>query len=1107
MPLDPFDPYGGLGAMLGLNNVAVANQQPRPPQPPPLTDEETSSILDKIGAAGLGGLSFVGGMLNKPGRAVRGLLGGAPREALNLIPFSDALGITKPEEEVRGTDLLRKAGLHNEDDPSFFSPTGLAGFGVDVLTDPLTYLSFGGHAVSKLGAAAKKVGMLPKTIAERAAGLTGEAADALAAKLGMESSQVAGKALGGHVGVGLPFGGNAATFDLAPLGRGLRNGLEALPGGQAVSGALGTVGKAAKDFYTSTIPPLFQGAVAGRTTAAGQDIARNITERTPETLAKARMEIMPLAQQSVDAGLGSLEGGAAIRQAAETGLGTDAARGIAGQGTDLLARDLGEKFNQGLPAHALAPQEIRAGEGAGQQLGMFPRQTAETPDQAFKNTKSLAPSTPQARIGAHTGLTTKSINEIAFSDLSAASRTDLDPLSRAELAKKNPVQQVQQTIMDKYLNGAGADKAVEDAEIALHSHKVASGGVVTDDEVVKNLTHAETQRAALRKQAQELAEMKVNGRSAEFHNHAMVDLANYHVKHNMDMMKSEELYRGLAKAAGPKGQDTMSVMDAINRFWNPSNTAGESITDAAGNFVGHTPPQGATIQMENALRKAGFQGSVLDAHIPAHVAEDIAGLGRMSSIKGTSEFGKLWDSVTNLTKAYQTFTPSTVIRNAAQDVYNKLVYGMHDPSFAAADPRRYTQPISDWMKIANGGTVEGLAAKLQHLGEVAGKTDAEAADHVRKLYTAWDVGREGFKRTAIKEGADVVGGGAVGKGIEQILPISQQRSPLSAYGKGLKEGSYTDLLGAAGVGGRTEDTFAPVKAMRSANNANDNIMRGSSFLAKLEQGNEPAQAFADVMKAHYDFGNMSEFERTYMRRLVPFYSWARQNIPAVISEIADNPGGKLATTIKGVERAKGEHAGLIPNYIREGVAAPIGAQDENGQQRYLSHLGLGFEDLGQLFGPGGPLGMLNPLIKAPIEQATGRQLFSGRDLRDLHSRIGDLTGQPLPTLENVAMNSPVGRTLSMLGTAADPRKSILDKTVNLATGARLQDVDVNASRMAALRDYLQENLRGPAFRHFDELSVRPEDLQMLSPQEMNLYRLYRGLGQKGKPVQQALNTL
>src|SRR5690606_20141832 len=77
---------------------------------PPLTPEEEESLLQRIMGASMGGLQFAAQTLDKPGAAVRGLLAGEPGQLLNLLPFSDTLGITDPSERVYGRDLLEQAG-------------------------------------------------------------------------------------------------------------------------------------------------------------------------------------------------------------------------------------------------------------------------------------------------------------------------------------------------------------------------------------------------------------------------------------------------------------------------------------------------------------------------------------------------------------------------------------------------------------------------------------------------------------------------------------------------------------------------------------------------------------------------------------------------------------------------------------------------------------------------------------------------------------------------------------------------------------------------------------------------------------------------------------
>lgn len=95
----------------------------------------------------LSALGYVGDSLAKPGRAVRGVLGGRPEEALAAIPFSDALGLTDQSNAVSGHDLVSRLGLGD-------GPLGsVAGFAADIATDPLTYLGAGlaKHAASNMG--------------------------------------------------------------------------------------------------------------------------------------------------------------------------------------------------------------------------------------------------------------------------------------------------------------------------------------------------------------------------------------------------------------------------------------------------------------------------------------------------------------------------------------------------------------------------------------------------------------------------------------------------------------------------------------------------------------------------------------------------------------------------------------------------------------------------------------------------------------------------------------------------------------------------------------------------------------------------------------------
>ncbi len=83
----------------------------------------------------LDALEWAGDTLDKPGRAVRGLLGGRPEELLATVPFSDSLGFTNKANRVSGQDLT---GL---DDGSLLSTIG--NIGAEVALDPLMFAGAG----------------------------------------------------------------------------------------------------------------------------------------------------------------------------------------------------------------------------------------------------------------------------------------------------------------------------------------------------------------------------------------------------------------------------------------------------------------------------------------------------------------------------------------------------------------------------------------------------------------------------------------------------------------------------------------------------------------------------------------------------------------------------------------------------------------------------------------------------------------------------------------------------------------------------------------------------------------------------------------------------
>lgn len=193
------------------------------------------------------------------------------------------------------------------------------------------------------------------------------------------------------------------------------------------------------------------------------------------------------------------------------------------------------------------------------------------------------------------------------------------------------------------------------------------------------------------------------------------------------------------------------------------------------------------------------------------------------------------------------------------------------------------------------------------------------------------------------------------------------------------------------------------KAKRAANIVGDKretFMRRAHFLGALQQEAKSAKtleeaaekAAARVRKWKVDYGDFTDLERNVMKRAIPFYSWMRKNIPLQIEAMAMRPG-RVSAIPKGqaaIQRILGTDEGGYANFgdldtmskwLQE--MAPIRLRGEGeGKNALYWNAPLPFGDIGK-YTEGGQQGILRelvsgitPIAKAPIELATGRNLYT-----------------------------------------------------------------------------------------------------------------------------------
>ena len=303
--------------------------------------------------------------------------------------------------------------------------------------------------------------------------------------------------------------------------------------------------------------------------------------------------------------------------------------------------------------------------------------------------------------------------------------------------------------------------------------------------------------------------------------------------------------------------------------------------------------------------------------------------------KHTNAIMNLFDKTNNLFKKFSVLTPGFHLRNYTGNTLNSYLSGMplsQIPVYQAKAAKVLNSMDSIKDKIAKGITLSADEESNWKL--------------IKQFYDG------GFAKA--------------GTAVRDLEKLEQ----------GLKVGSKLDFPGQLSM--KANEAMDAMGRMSLLMYANDDLARGGKYLKRLG-AEDPIQA---VKYALMDPSNMSDFEVNTMKRLIPFYTFTKQNLMFQATNLGKNVG-KYKRVMKAIEDM---YADLDENayydYQKSNMQIPIlGGTDDEGNQLFLK-TNLPISDLGEfLSDPTGRLASsLTPIIKTPIEAKTGRDLFTGQDL-------------------------------------------------------------------------------------------------------------------------------
>ena len=1069
-----------------------------------LTPEDEESLARRAGRGVLGGIAAVGNLLDVPGSMVRDVLGGEN-------PLDQLLHPMSPQNRLTGRDLMRKSGMIGRKDTWGNFAGGLA---AEIALDPLTYI-FPAGALSKGGKLVKKAGLMGEVehIASKAHNIPIEqmgkrqaalkttfkdvfdfaspaqkkAIETAAEKSGVRINDVMDDSLRGMFGLGV-LGKPMAVYGTKAGGK-----------AEKYAKGLDVVGRSIRQSPIIATPMRLLNSKLGGVPGEGpQKFMRKGFEAKEVARASGGLDVVPFLKQLREAGWHDEGKGDLLRSYFETLETTPAWHNVppeiqgivqdihkfTDQSYDEVIRAGGRvdkyesPFSQYFPRRGVTEDALPSGAASSKATSVYNASSNKRVDifRPFTDDAGVVHAIPD-----ETNTINKLIKDEEIGDMISQYR----PVD--EIADK--IKQKYPEIPEQFLETEGITQGIQNRHKALA-------------EYIANLPET-TRKTGL----------FINHPVADLHTFAVgarvqrAGLANIKemvaspgVLHPPGTAARQAGYTTLGKAlndaAGKVDPDRMAVLIMQQKHGANYSAVIDDLAQRLGKPVADLTPEEVTRYFRNH-------------RISDEYAEAIkrTALG-FEAPKAAREFMKAYDSVLSLWKGMQTsLWPGFWARNRFSGMVNNWMSGMWSP---AAE-------IEGWKLVAGKAVKDAhLIPEIKEMARLRGitnLTEEQATDLLSELawangltskYSGEHMARAG---AGLPEHAQTFGD--IASEIPQVgrTMFSAKRAAKKWIGR--EPGTSLKPHEVRGFGGRQRTSFGPMAAGEEVSAAVEDLNRLVPFIHQLKKGVHSSEATKSIglAQVRYESRFYSPLERDYLKRIFPFWSFSSRMPIWVAKELVERPSGRLGQTIRLLNRARNPSS-MTPDYVAETTSIPLGT-DKEGFDKYLTGAGLMFEDPVSFLGSGvrgaglETLSRTSPLIKAPLEWATGQSFFQkgpqgGRDLGDLDPTIGrtlaNLTGRKdavrwpgSKPMEHV-LGNVIGRPLTSARTATYPLRKpsageFAKTAANLLTGFRVTSVSPGA-KDAMLRERAQQMMKDMGGKTFVKTYIPEEVEGKMTPQEL-----------------------
>jgi len=1070
-------------APLRTSSLAIGRQRPQYA----LTPEEEESLLWQGTKVGLSGFGAVGNFLDLPGSTIRDIAAGEnPLD--QWLPWN----WFRPEGRVTGRELNRKWGLAGRRDTwgNWFG-----GLGTEIALDPLTSLPFG-MVLNKAGRVAQSAGLLDDAtrVASKRAGrevgrreavattrlgempglqsfTTPQAAKAVTAAGGVEKlNALLGRRMGGGVGFALPLATTAfGTAEAKHFARGLDIA------GSTIS----------RSYPGRLAARLFHAPSMGRATATVQEAARRLFRKQTQAGEQAMGDLLFEAEEIERLARMSADDAEHLRAVFE---GVD-------EPADAFEASLRDRLATLWEKVRLAHKDkgIKADEILDDLIDFMARRRGDDiVKTGWKGQSPLSALDPDevGRKPALKGFSegTRGVNRLfqdpKFQEIAEA--VDAGTMTRSRGLREAETHiaeqygdQILPTYFDDAPRGEGPLSGLRETRIEKNRYGELAAMVLDNPEY------------------------RANG---IFTNHWISDALSKLISAYRRQQAADTIYDVLAEHATEpgvrltrEGPRQKTIGEILGKLGLDSDRGAYQVLKRQGKV-----PVDLMDIAEQQEAFTAFRRQV----VPEDIADDLVEL--WPAFRAPPEVGAIGTGIRSLTALFKAGVltwPARYTRDLMSGTWRNLMQGKLDiASFVGAHNLLQGRTIS-W-----AGEVPAVQEWL--VRHSLANTPENATRGLRHLYAQYGPG-------GVRAETDIPGMARAESDIKDILDRLRGRSPSNEAKAAARvmqtavgatpETSPWKFWQVRGWGDRTRSAFGLTAAGDMIGRYTDDMNRLAPFLNQLKKGVDPSEAMRQInwAQVNYDPRFFTPTERQ-LKLLLPFYSFSSRQLPYLAMELARRPGGRLAQTIRTINRARGSQ-GIQPEYLSETASIPLG-KSATGSDRYLTGFGFMFED--PLAFIGGPrqtgleiVSRMNPLVKAPLEWAFGRTAFQkgpqgGRNLGDLDPSIartisnlrhtfggapaeGPATmwaGSATRPIEFMVANSPLARLATTTRTMTDPRKQWWARGLHGLTGIRLSDVP-ERTKDALIREELKTTMRGMGAKSFEKVYFPDELMAGLSAKE------------------------